>query len=450
MRTPYIHHAFGEAVDKMLRSQIGWFTGAVASSISWPAKDVWVQYAGDDFILRGTENGEQQLAPAITMPGAMQRRDECLAKLYRFTSVLGWFRDGFVDVVDVMYGSQAIAFAAGTRLAHSALGQFGSKSFNCNHMPIIEDEKVRIALAFWREGQRLSGVHDSYSFLSYFKVIESQYQDGRRRAEWFAKNLDHLTDERAVSRIAELRAAGEDVGLHLYDSGRNAVAHASFGGDIVDPDIPSDRRRIGLDLVLMRELARRYIAHELSVPTSRSLYASRNRLEPWEPLVDAQALATLKAGGTADPALLGLEGLQVGLRLWPDSPLPSLEAMKMRIDVVHEGAVRILLFNDRMTMMFAFVLDFRSGRIHTQLDNSSLLQNEKHMPTEQDVRAFYTVLHSVIGNAVVELLLEEREPIDCEVVIPVNIIPRNPIEAVEEAVEAFRRQQEGCGQVDSK
>lgn len=442
MRTPYIPHVFGDAVDQKLRSQMGWFTGAVVSSIPWPAKDVWIQYAGDDFILRGTGNGEQRLAPAITMPGVMQRRDECLSKLYRFTSVLGWFRDGFVDVVDVLHGSRAALFGAGTRLAHSSVGQFGIKSFDCNYMPIIEGENVRIALAFWREGERLSGVHDSYAFLSYFKVIESQYQDGRGRADWFARNLDHLTDERAVNRIADLRADGEDVGRHLYDSGRNAVAHASFGGEIVDPDISSDRRRIAADLVLMRELARRYIADELSVPTANSLYASRNRLEPWEPLVDPQALATLKNGGTPGPALLGLEGLRVGLRLWPDDPLPGLNAMTMRVDAVHEGAARVLLFNDRMTMMFVFVLDYRKGRIHTQLENSSLLQNDEHRPVEQDVRAFYTVFHRVIGNAIVELLLEGREPIGCEVVIPVNIIPRNPSEAVEEAVEAFRRQHE--------
>lgn len=442
MRTPYIPHAFGDAVDQKLRSQMGWFTGAVASSIPWPAKDVWIQYAGDDFILRGTENGEQRLAPAITTPGVLQRRDECLSKLYRFTSVLGWFRDGFVDVVDITHGSRATVFGVGTRLAHSSVGQFGRKSFDCSHMPIIEDENVRIALAFWREGERLSGVHDSYAFLSYFKVIESQYQDGRGRADWFTRNLDYLPEERAVARIAELRAAGEDVGRHLYDSGRNAVAHASFGGDIVDPDIPFDRRRIAADLVLMRELARRYIAHELNVPTARSLYASRNRLEPWEPLIDPKALATLKAGGTPDLALLELEGLRVGLRLWPDDPLPGLGAMTMRVDAVHEGAARVLLFNDRMTMMFAFVLDFRNGRVHTQLDSSGLLQNDEHRPVEQDVRAFYTVFHRVIGNAVVELFLEGREPIDCEVVIPVNIIPRNPTEAVEEAVEAFMRQQE--------
>lgn len=444
MRTPYVPHVFGEAVDQKLRSQMGWFTGAVASSIPWPTKDVWIQYAGDDFILRGTENGDQPLAPAITMAGTMQQRDECLSRMYRFTSILGWFRDGFVDVVDVIHGSRAVVFGAGSRLAHSAVGQFGSKSFDCNHMPIIENESVRIALAFWREGERLSNVHDSYAFLSYFKVIESQYQDGRGRADWFNRNLDLMTD-RAAARVAELRAAGEDVGRHLYDSGRNAVAHASFGGDIVDPDIPSDRRRIAQDLVLMRELARRYIAHELDVPTASSLYATRNRLEAWEPLIEVEALETLKAGGTPDAATVGLDGLQVGLQLWPDAAMPGLEALTMRVDAVHEGAVRVMLFNERMTMMFVFVLDFRNGRIHTQLTNSGLLENDLHKPLEDDVRAFYTVFHRVIGNAIVELHIAGREPIDCEVVIPVNIIPRNAAEAVEEAVAAFRRQQQDQG-----
>ena len=46
------------------------------------------------------------------------------------------------------------------------------------------------------------------------------------------------------------------------------------------------------------------------------------------------------------------------------------------------------------------------------------------------------MIHGVIGNAIVELILEDREPVDCEVVIPVDIIPRNPDEAVEEAVAA--------------
>ena len=444
MRTPYVPHVFGEEVDRKLRSRLGWISAAVASSIPWPEKDVWVQYAGDDFILRGTNNGPQPSAPAITVPGATSDVEGCLGNIYRFTSVLGWFLGGYVDVVEVVGGTHAIGFGAQMRNAYTTVGQAGARSFDCNHMPVIDDENSRIALAFWREGERLSRVHDSYAFLSYFKVIESQYGSGREREAWFNGNFDLMTGS-AAARVAELRATEGDVGRHLYDSGRNAVAHASFGGGIVDPDIPADRRRISADLVLMRELARKYLADELSVPTARTLYATRNRLEPWEALIDPTALAVLKDGGSPDPASLGLDGVRVDLALWPDPPMEGLTNLTMHADAAHEGAMRIRLVNDRATIAFVFALDFRQGRAHTQLEDSGFLRIGLGEVTEQDVREFYTVFHRVIGNAVVELRVAGLEPVDCDVVIPMNIIPRSPEEAVAEAVEAYRRQRSEKG-----
>ena len=74
-----------------------------------------------------------------------------------------------------------------------------------------------------------------------------------------------VTDERAVKRINELRGQGVNVNQHLFDSGRCAVAHASVGGTIVDPDVPADRKRIGADLDIIAALANRYIKVEAKV-----------------------------------------------------------------------------------------------------------------------------------------------------------------------------------------
>ena len=439
MRAPYIPHVFGEEVREKLQSRRGWFCAAVASSVPWPKKDVWIQYGGDDFILRGTENEAEPTAPSISVPKGTLSVEEVLAKVYRLSSVLGWFLGGYVDVVSHIHGSHPITFGAQMRQAVSTVGRFGNKAFNCNHMPIIEDENVRIALAFWREGERLTGVHDSYAFLSYFKVIESQFQNSNARVAWFNHNID-LVGGDAADRVTELRASGADVGVHLYNSGRCAVAHASLGRDIVDPDIPGDRQRIALDLMLMRELARRFIALNLEVPTAQSTYTARDRLTPWDSLIASEALETLRAGGTPDGPL-GIDGQQVTVRLWPDGPITGLEAMDMHVDVVHEGQVRVVLFNPNMTLMLLFVLDYRNGRAHNLLDHGSILENDRHPVCENDVRAFVTVFQSVLGNAVVELCIDGREPVECEVVIPVNIIPRIPSEAVEEAIDAFRLQQ---------
>lgn len=45
---------------------------------------------------------------------------------------------------------------------------------------------------------------------------------------------------------------------------------------------------------------------------------------------------------------------------------------------------------------------------------------------EQDIEDFTRYFHSVIGNGTVELRIKGVEPVDCEVVIPVNIIPQVP------------------------
>lgn len=303
----------------------------------------------------------------------------------------------------------------------------------------VEDENVRKALAFWREGKRLDEVHDSYVFLSFYKVIESQFSDGRRKGEWISSNIDKLTD-RAAKRVAELRAAGIDVSRHLFDSGRCAVAHASLDGEIVDPDIPADRKRLSADLVIMEELACIYIRDELRVPDSRSLYDTRNRLEPWDSLLPAGALQALKAGGTPAPVdLSALNGKIVSVGLWPDGPIAGLERMTTFVDAFENGVVKIVLINERRTLLLVFFLDYNNGRIHTNLEDGGLLHSESE-PDEADVRAYATFFYYVLGNGIAELTFGDLEPIDCEVVIPVNIIPPAPEKAIAEAIERFRQE----------
>ncbi|MGA3954065.1 methylamine utilization protein MauJ [Ralstonia nicotianae] len=440
MAGPYVPHHVGNAVDQKLRSHLGWLTAGVASSIPWPPADVWVTYDGDDYILRGTKVNDQPSPPGITIACDRDNVDDALAKMYRFTSILGWYKGGFVDVSGYVVGSHPMLYGD-PRNVYSSIGIMSTKSFSCNHMPIVRDEPARKALAFYREGSRLRHVHDSYSFLSFHKVIESQFADGKTKGQWIDANLDNLTDERAVVRIAELRASGLDVGRHLFDSGRCAVAHASLDGEIVDPDIPADRRRLSSDLCIMEALARYYIRHGLNIEDDRETYRSRNRLAPWRRLIDAAALAQLEAGD-APAGVDQLEGHQVSVGLWPDGPIVGLEAMTMRVDAVGAGAVRVVLFNERMTIALPFLLDFLHGRVHTQIEDGGLCQTPQNQPNEADARAYATFFFHVLGNDIAELKIDDLEPVDCEVLIPVNIIPPDPKQAIEEQVQRFRQQGE--------
>lgn len=447
MKTLYVSHIFGEEVASRLRSRAGWLTAGVASSVAWPAVDVCVVYAGDEYFLCGTERDGKPSPPCIMIACDTGIQDEALGKLFRFTSVLSWFVGGYVDVSGCIYGSRPVLY--GSRNVYSSLGIAGKKSFNCNHMPIVEDETRRKALTFWREGKRLENAHDGYAFLSFYKVVESQFRDGQAKAAWITENIEKL-EGRAAQRVAELKGMGIEVSRHLYESGRCAVAHASLDHEIVDPDIPADRRRLSQDLVIMEELARLYIREELKIPDRRSLVHTRDRLAPWASLLPESVLATLKDGGTP-PDVFGLHDQRVSVGLWPDGVIPGLELMSMRISAVRDGIIKVLVMNARETIILVFYLDFPNGRVHTGLEEGGLFEDQNDSgekdgnPNESDVRAYSTFFYNVFSNGIAELTIEGREPVDCEVVIPVNTAPlRVSIDqAIDEEVDRFRKERGG-------
>ena len=108
MKTPYIKHFFGDEVNRKLRSQRGWLTTGVASSITWPSLDVCVQYAGDEYFLRGSERDGKPSPPGITIACNNDNIDGVLSKIYRFTSILSWFFGGYVYVSGYVWGSHPI------------------------------------------------------------------------------------------------------------------------------------------------------------------------------------------------------------------------------------------------------------------------------------------------------------------------------------------------------
>lgn len=437
MRTPYVHHCFGEAAHTKVKSTLGWLTAGVASSIPWPQEDVWLLYDGHEYLLQGAKGGGDRPVPCISTPCAGSETDEGMARIYLFSSVLGWFKGGYVDVTGHIWGSRPVSYAS--RDTFAAMHD-GSKYFNCNYMPIIEDDQVRKALAFMREGRRLRYIHEPYSFLSFFKVLESQFKSkDNGRVEWIQTNLDQLDGE-AGKRVAELRAQGVDVSKHLYQSGRCAVAHASLDGPIVDPDIPADRRRIAEDLEVMAGLASRYIKVGLGVPDDMELYRNRDRTAPWHALFAPETLETLKAASTvSDSAAFDqLQNARVAVRLWPHDAPECMQNMSLFVEGCAAGVLVLLLVNERRTIFLRFILDVAQGRLHTILENGGFTDRfEKLM--QEEIEHYTRYFHSVIANVMVELCIDGYDPVPCEIVIPHNIIPQAPDKMVALALEEFRK-----------
>jgi hypothetical protein len=416
---PYVTHLFGEAVQEQYRVHRGWLTAAAYSSIPWPQEDVVIRYDGDDYFLRGVNDKTGRMsAPAITMRCAKDKTNEILGKIYRFASVLGWFKRGYVDIGSYATSSHPILYSEATHTGAVLAG--GPEGFNCNYMPLIRDEATRRALAYWREGSRLHRLHTGYAFLSFFKVIESQFGAAKRkRTAWIEKAIPTLEGD-VQARVQELLKERLDVGKHVYESGRCAVAHAAFSDGRGDPDIPEDRIRLSKDIGIIRSLAMKYITEVLKVPDEMEVYRTRDRLLPLRSIISASHLASLRSGEHVSRRHVGLQGLKVGVAMWPNEPIAQLANLRLRVVEVRDGQIWLEAHNDASTVRLGFVLDAKTGRAHVDLEATAYTRPTPGSPAD-DAVAVVEFRKAVIGNGAIEIWLPDGGRIDCEILIPVNI-----------------------------
>lgn len=192
------------------------------------------------------------------------------SEVMNLMSILSWCYDGYVDVDESKnwaYKSPSSFCRYAYEATHAGLLPF-SYGFNIEFLPIITDEKINTSLAFWREGVKLKSIHSGFSFLSFFKAIESQFNKGdKNRAKWINENINKLLHNKATKRIEELKEiylSNDKIGKYLFDSVKCAVSHASINRVIINPDIAADKERVLNDLPIMEALAEKYIKEKLS------------------------------------------------------------------------------------------------------------------------------------------------------------------------------------------
>jgi hypothetical protein len=111
--------------------------------------------------------------------------------------------------------------------------------------------------------------------------------------------------------------------------------------------------------------------------------------------------------------------------------------MRLAADGCAQGVVTFMAINERETVFLRFALDIANGRVHTMLEDGGVTDQFDEV-TEDEMEHYTRYFHSVVGNALVELCIDGVEPVPCEIVIPVNIIPQAPEKMVELALEQFR------------
>jgi hypothetical protein len=229
----------------------------------WTDRDIIVPYLGLDFTLRAETKDR---APSIAFEHGTKgmSQTEAITAARRFMSALSWVeRRG---VRDAFWTGGGFPVGIGKQPGRSWSKCMG---YIVWWLPIPTNDKQRLALALYREA--LATNTEPYKFLAFSRLINMIANKGPAQKDWINANLAHVVGEDAKTLIGQLQSAYGDVGKHLYESGRCAVAHA-FEEPIIDPDVWEHVRRMKDEMPLIRALAEVVVEKELGVMTRDAVH----------------------------------------------------------------------------------------------------------------------------------------------------------------------------------
>jgi hypothetical protein len=169
---------------------------------------------------------------------------------------------------------------------------------------------------------------------------------------------------RVADALAELRLKGvTDIGAHLYESGRCAIAHANRR-PIVDPDDPAGTRRLQSELPIMMALAQKAIEEELGVETSQTVYQKHlYELAGLKKILGPDTVAHLTRGEQiTDQRMLSIPYVSVRIRKRP--PYAPLSNLRVK-EIAQTGKVFHIRFESKSgDVVIRFRLDFGAERLN--------------------------------------------------------------------------------------
>ena len=140
---------------------------------------------------------------AANKPADMDR-DECFALLHRALSILAWLQGTGAIVVHMSGGNLPRMMGR-----QQSTGNAIRDEFDLSDLPAIEDGSGKLALALIREGRGLN--HPGYSFLSFFRALETAIPDGPARGAWVTANIDRIEGHPAKDALNKLSARFESL-----------------------------------------------------------------------------------------------------------------------------------------------------------------------------------------------------------------------------------------------
>lgn len=388
-----------------------WACINIDTRIAWPTKAQSFSFEGYDlWIIPVTTDNYPGIAVRLVEGLA---RDDAFALLHRALSLIAWLDNSGAVVTHMTGGDlpRMMGLAKGT-------GQTIRDDLDLSDLPKVSDARAKVALALMREGRGLN--HPAYAFLSFYKVLETAIPNGRTRGQWIADNLDNLRDHRAVESLAQLRASvKDDVGVHLRDSGRRAIAHAQHD-PIINPDDPQDSKRLRAELPIMEALAVLAVEQHLGVQTSQTRWKEHlYELRGWKPIVGSELVALILQGSC--PPDINLDVPILNVRLRRSEGFPPLERMApIAGEVTPDGLAMIYRSADGLAD-FAFHLNFREERLQFNLEDVAV-RDDGTACAAQNAAHIARFIRDYLGNGELQLWDADTNELlsRCDAFIPTN------------------------------
>lgn len=371
-----------------------WMCLNVDSRTAWPTKPQAFTFEGHQvWVMPITTDNFPGLA--ANKPANMDR-DECFAFLHRALSVLAWLQDTGAVVVQMSGGN--LPRMMGMR---QNLGYAIRDDFDLSDLPEIANPSGKIALALMREGRGLN--HPGYSFLSFFRALEIAIPHGKTRGTWVTDNIDRIDGLRAKDALEKLKATVEgDIGTHLRESGRHAIAHAQ-ADPIINPDDPRDARRLEAEVPIIEALAVLAIQDHLGIQTSHKAWQEHlYELRGWKRILPV-AVIEASCGAEPNDIQAKIDLPLINFRLRRSEPFPLLEGM----NPVHVG-----LANQRVELVYRstdglaeliFWLNFAEERLEFDLNLSFNLYDDDSAAAARNGKERCRFIWEYFGNGEIQI-----------------------------------------------
>jgi hypothetical protein len=359
--------------------------------------------------------------PAVAMMVPTGKgRAECEELVMRFLSMLSWVEErGFM--VDGVGGGNL----------PRPMGRFKESGFSIcdefdlSYFPEVTDERAQRALGLVREGRGLN--HVGYAFLSFYRVLEVAFPKDDARIAWISEAIVGLTGFGVKEALDGIRTQGnataKDIGVHLFRSGRCAMAHGARK-PIVDPDKPGDLRRLTSELPIVRALAVKAIEEVFSIDTRGTNYRKHlYELEGFKKILGPDLVAHAQ-NGTAVAGQPMVEIPDISVRIRRKAHYVPLEGLRCKRLSQNGSLIHLHFESPQGDVSFRFALDFGAERIQFDLFHDIAVRDTGSAESAERIYVLTRFWQDYFGNGQLHIVNTDTGELICreDAYIPVNML----------------------------